>query len=126
MAFTSSWTLLTAASAASTGVASTTFTAATTTGAATSGAAAFLVALAALGAAASTTATGAGVAATGAAGAVFFETVFWVLAAGALIILGAVELFMAGIRIVKRPLESIFDPLFVFCRGQKNFAVTRH
>jgi hypothetical protein len=40
--------------------------------------------------------------------------------AGALIILVAVEEFMAGIRIVKRHMESIFDPLFIFA-GAKNF-----
>ena len=119
MVFTSSWTLVTAASAASTGVASTTFTAATT-GAATSGAAAFLVALAALGAATSGAAT-TGAATTGAAATgAFLDTDLVVLAAGALIILVAVEEFMAGIRIVKRSLESIFGPLCIFA-GVKIF-----
>jgi voltage-gated potassium channel Kch len=87
------------------------------------------LALATLGAGVAASAT-TGVDTTGATtvvGAVFLETVF--LEAGveaAFIILEAVEVFMAGIRIVKRCLESIFEPLFHFCRGQKIFRVTRH
>jgi hypothetical protein len=60
------------------------------------------------------------VATTGAA--VFLETDLVVLAGveAAFIILVAVEEFMAGIRIVNRPLESIFGPLFIFA-GVKKF-----
>jgi hypothetical protein len=78
-------------------------------------------ALAGLGALAA--ALGAATSTTGAAtstGAVFLETAFLEAAVvGALIILEAVEVFMAGIRIVKRPLESIFDPLFIFAGVKK-------
>jgi hypothetical protein len=64
--------------------------------------------------------TGVTVVATGAA--VFLETDLVVLAGveAAFIILVAVEEFMAGIRIVNRPLESIFGPLFIFA-GVKKF-----
>jgi hypothetical protein len=72
--------------------------------------------LAAAGAAATTGAAGAATSST------FLETTFLAfVAAGVaeLIILVAGELFMAGIRIVKRSLESIFDPLFIFAGVKK-------
>jgi hypothetical protein len=60
--------------------------------------------------------------ATGAAtvlASVFLETVFLEAGAVVLIILVAVEVFMAGIRIVKSPLESIFDPLYILAGVKK-------
>jgi tetrahydromethanopterin S-methyltransferase subunit C len=65
---------------------------------------------------------GAATSTTGAAtstGAVFLETFLEAAVVGALIILEAVEVFMAGIRIVKRSMESIFDPLFIFAGVKK-------
>jgi hypothetical protein len=126
MALTSSWTDETAASAPSTAVASTVV--AVTTGAAAAGAA-VVVAFAALGAAAffvagAAASTGAaGAATTGAAGAAaFLETVFLAAEAGALIILVAVEEFMAGIRIMWHVIESIFDPTFIFAGYEKFYS----
>jgi len=51
----------------------------------------------------------------------FLETVFLEVAgAEAFIILGAVEVFMAGIRIERGVTKSIFGPLFIFA-GEKIF-----
>jgi hypothetical protein len=66
-----------------------------------------------------------GVATTGATtsgAAVFLETTdFLEATAGELIILVAVEVFMAGIRIVRRLTKSILGATFIFCRGPKLF-----
>jgi hypothetical protein len=78
---------------------------------------AFLEDLVVLGVSVATGAATTGVAATGVAVVVFLETVLD-LGAEAFIILEAVELFMAGIRTIKKCLESIFDPTFIFGRVQ--------
>jgi len=111
MDFTSSCTELTATSAASTGAAVTwATTGAAATGLAT-GAAAFFAAFAGF---ATSTAATTGVATTGAAVFVALETDFLAAGVAELIILGAVELFMAGIRIHRSDLHSIFGPYFIF------------
>jgi hypothetical protein len=121
MDFTSSCTEETAASVVSTGVAVTSVTGAATVVAGavvTPVVAAFLplVVFAVSVTGAATT----GVVATGAAGvvvAVFLETGLAVLEeAEVFIILEAVEEFMAGIRTIKKCVESIFDPTFIFGR----------
>ena len=129
MALTSSWTDETAASAPSTAVASTVVAAtrgATTTGATVAtpeGVAAFFATAFFAGAATTGAATGAattGAATTGTTvlASAFLETVFLEVAGvEAFIILEAVEVFMAGIRIMYIIMESIFDPTFHFCRA---------
>jgi hypothetical protein len=115
MAFTSSWTEDTVTSAVSTGLA---VTSGEATGAGVE--TVFLDALAGLGA--STAATGAGttgVATTGAAGAVFLETDF--LGVAELIILVAVEVFMAGIRTLGDSSHSILGSSFNFFEVKKFF-----
>jgi hypothetical protein len=118
MDFTSSCTEETAASVVSTGVAVTSVTgAATVVVGVVVAVVAFLADLVVLGVSVATGAATTGVAATGVV-VVFLETVLD-LGAEAFIILEAVELFMAGIRTIKKCLESIFDPTFIFGRVQK-------
>jgi hypothetical protein len=124
MDFTSSCTEETAASVVSTGVAVTSVTGAATVVVAVVVApvvvapvVAFLEDFVVLAVSVATGVATTGVAATGVAGVVFLETVLD-LGAEAFIILEAVELFMAGIRTIKKCLESIFDPTFIFGRVQ--------